>query len=93
MAENLEQTTITESQDPSHGTEPATPQDLLETIQEFEQYRQRLIEELTSAAQKAKLPKSKLMARLEENLTPIDATLDNLRSQLVVLTGSQSTGD
>jgi capsule polysaccharide export protein KpsE/RkpR len=92
MAENLEQTTI-ESQAPSLGTEPATPQDLLETIQEFEQYRQRLIEELTSAAQKAKLPKSKLMARLEENLTPIDATLETLRSQLVVLTGSQSTGE
>ena len=67
-------------------TNPATPQDLAEIIQEFEQYRERLVNEMTTAAKKAKLPKSKLMARLDPELAQIDATIDNLRAQYTALT-------
>ena len=87
MAENLEPT-ATETEGTVNETEPVTPQDLAEVIQEFEQYRQRLLDDMTAAAQKAKLPKSKLMARLEPELAQIDATLENLRTQHAALTGN-----
>lgn len=87
MAENLE-IKATETQDPSLDTEAVTPQDIAEVIREFEQYRQRLIDEMTTVAQKAKLPKSKMMARLEPELAQIDATLENLRTQHATLTGN-----
>jgi hypothetical protein len=69
-------------------SEPVTPQDIAEVIQEFEVYRQRLIDDLTHAAQKAKLPKSKLNARLEPELAQIDETLANLRAQHAALTSN-----
>jgi hypothetical protein len=69
-------------------SEPVTPQDLAEVIQEFETYRQRLIDDLTHAAQKAKLPKSKLTTRLEPELAQIDATLENLRAQYATMTNN-----
>jgi phage gp36-like protein len=69
MAENL---------DP---TDPVTSEELAEVIAEFEQYRERLLEDMTTAAQKAKLPKAKLMASLEPELAEIDAVLANLRTQ------------
>ncbi|MBD2579379.1 hypothetical protein [Oscillatoria sp. FACHB-1406] len=65
-----------------------TPEELAEVIQEFEKYRQRLIDEMTTAAKKAKLPKSKVMTKLEPQLAEIDAKLENLRSQHAMLTGS-----
>jgi hypothetical protein len=67
-------------------TNIATSQDLAEVIHEFEQYRERLVNDMTIAAKKAKLPKSKLMARLGPELAHIDATLDNLRMQHAALT-------
>ena len=67
-------------------TNIVTSQDLAELIQEFEQYRERLVNDMTIAAKKAKLPKSKLMARLDPELAHIDATLDNLRMQHAALT-------
>lgn len=67
-------------------SEPVTPQAIAEVIQEFEVYRQRLIDDLTNAAQKAKLPKSKLNARLEPELAQIDEALANLRAQHAALT-------
>lgn len=62
-------------------TEPATAEELTEVIQEFEQYRERLVEETTAAAKKAKLPKSMVMKQLEPELAKIDAALENLRKQ------------
>ena len=85
MAENLE-LTATDTEGTVNPSEPVTPQDLAELIQEFEQYRQRLSEDMTRAAQKAKLPKSKLKAKLEPELAKIDATLENLRTQHAALT-------
>ena len=87
MAENSE-LTATDTEGTVNGSEPVTPQDLAEIIQEFEQYRQRLLEDMTRAAQKAKLPKSKLKAQLEPELAQIDATLENLRTQHAALTGN-----
>jgi hypothetical protein len=72
----------------SNISEPVTPQAIAEVIQEFEVYRQRLIDDLTNAAQKAKLPKSKLNARLEPELAQIDETLANLRAQHAALTSN-----
>jgi hypothetical protein len=80
MAENLE-LTPTDSEDVANSADPITPQDLAEIIAEFEQYRERLVAEMTAAAQKAKLPKSKLMAHLEPELAQIDGTLEALRTQ------------
>lgn len=85
MAENSE-LIATEGEATVNQIEPVTAQDLAETIQEFEQYRERLIADMTTAAQKAKLSKSKLMASLEPELAQIDAALENLRSQYAAIT-------
>lgn len=85
MAENSE-FTATDTNGTVNDTEQVTPQDLAEVIQEFEQYRERLINDMTTAAKKAKLPKSKMMARLEPQLAQIDATLEKLRTQHAALT-------
>ena len=82
MSENLEPTAT------DNNTNSVTPEELAEVISEFEQYRQRLVEDMTTAAKKAKLPKSKVMARLEPELAKIDATLDNLRNQHAVMTSN-----
>lgn len=68
-------------------SDPVTATDLAEVIEEFERYRQRLIDDLTAAAQKAKLPKSKLNASLEPELAQIDATLENLRARHAEMIG------
>jgi hypothetical protein len=64
-----------------------TPEELAEVIQEFEQYRQRLISDMTNAAQKAKLSKSKMMTKLEPELAQIDTALENLRAQYAAIAG------
>jgi capsule polysaccharide export protein KpsE/RkpR len=63
-------------------TAPATTQDIAEVIAELEQYRDRLIEESTETAKKAKLTKSMLMAQLDPELAKIGAALTQLRSQI-----------
>lgn len=69
-------------------TDPVSQEELAEVIKELEQYRQRLIDDMTAAAKKAKLSKAKLTANLEPELAQIDATLDNLRAQHAALTGN-----
>lgn len=80
MSENSPETT--------NDSNPVTPEELAEVIQEFEQYRQRLISDMTNAAQKAKLSKSKMMTKLEPELAQIDTALENLRAQYAVMTGN-----
>jgi len=63
-------------------TAPATTQDIAEVIAELELYRDRLIEESTETAKKAKLTKSMLMAQLDPELAKIEAGLTQLRSQI-----------
>lgn len=71
MAESQEATAI----------DQATPQELTEIIAELELYRERLVNDTLSMAQRAKIMKSQAMARLEPSLTQIDATLQELRQQ------------
>jgi len=61
---------------------PATTQDITEVIVELEKYRDRLIQESTETAKKAKLTKSMLMAQLDPELSKIEAALTQLRSQI-----------
>ena len=58
-----------------------TAEDLAEVIEQFEQYRERLLSETMTTAQRAKLPKKKAMAQIEPELAKIDGTLSSLRQQ------------
>jgi hypothetical protein len=71
MAESSEMTATTQ----------ATAQELAEVIAEFEQYRERLVNETMEAGKKAKLTKSAVMAQLEPELNKIDGILAELRQQ------------
>ena len=61
-------------------------EEVAEVIAEFEKYRERLVNETMTAAQKAKLPPKAAMAKIEPELAKIDAGLENLRAQLAALT-------
>lgn len=63
-----------------------TPEEIAELIVEFEQYRDRLVNETINAAKKAKLPKSAVMSQLEPELAQIDGILMGLREQHLALT-------
>lgn len=65
---------------------PVTAQDLAEIIAEFEQYRDRLVNETMEAAKKAKLSKKVAMTKLEPQLEVIDTKLEQLRQQKANLT-------
>ena len=65
---------------------PATAAELAEVITEFEQYRERLLNETMAAAKKAKLPQKTALAQLEPQLAKIDLTLEKLREQQATLT-------
>ncbi|MDJ0602012.1 MAG: hypothetical protein QNJ37_24620 [Crocosphaera sp.] len=58
-----------------------TAEDLAEVIEQFEQYRERLLSETMTTAKRAKLPKKTVMAQIEPELAKIDATLLSLRQQ------------
>lgn len=67
---------------------PVTAEDLAELIVEFEQYRDRLVNDTTEAAKKAKLSKKATMAKLEPQLADIDAKLQRLKEQHANLTAN-----
>jgi capsule polysaccharide export protein KpsE/RkpR len=67
-------------------TELPIAEQIAETIQELEQYRDRLINETMDTAKRAKLMKSAVMTQLEPELTKIDAALQHLREQQAELT-------
>jgi fatty acid-binding protein DegV len=71
MADTPEQVTI----------EQATPQELAEMIAELEQYRERLVSDTLTMAQRAKIMKAQALATLEPSLTQIDANLEALRQR------------
>ncbi|HAC63782.1 MAG TPA: hypothetical protein DCF68_09645 [Cyanothece sp. UBA12306] len=58
-----------------------TAEDLAEIIEQFEQYRERLLSETTTTAQRAKLPKKTAMAQIEPELAKIEAALLTLAQQ------------
>jgi uncharacterized membrane-anchored protein YhcB (DUF1043 family) len=69
-------------------TQQDTAQELAEVIAELEQYRERLVNDTLSMAQRAKVMKSKAMAHLEPDLAQIDVTLEDLRNRQAALTAS-----
>ena len=60
-----------------------SPEEVAEVISELEKYRHRLVEDFTTTAKKAKLPKSLVMAQLENHpeIAKIDASLAQLRGE------------
>ena len=60
---------------------PATAEEIETLIGEFEQYRERLVNDTIKTARKAKLPKSAVMAQLEPELARIDGALEGLRQK------------
>lgn len=64
----------------------ATPEELTEIIAELEEYRERLVTDTLSMAQRAKIMKVQAMANLEPQLAQIDAQLQVLRQRQAVLT-------
>lgn len=61
-------------------------EELTLAIAELEQYRERLVNDTLSMAQKAKVMKAQALASLQPQLTQIDATLESLRQQQSALT-------
>ncbi|MGB7085803.1 MAG: hypothetical protein WBD47_09625 [Phormidesmis sp.] len=61
---------------------PST-EEVAEVIAELEQYRARLVEDFTTAAKKAKLPKSMAMSQLKNHpeIAKIDASLAQLQGR------------
>jgi hypothetical protein len=62
-------------------TETVTAAELAEVIAEMEEYRERLVQDITEAAQKAKLTKSQMTAAMSPDLELIDNKLQQLRDQ------------
>ncbi|MEH2348187.1 MAG: hypothetical protein V7K55_09320 [Nostoc sp.] len=69
-------------------TDNITPQDVAEVIAELELYRERLIQETTETAKRAKLMRVNVMAKLEPELSKIDSALQELRNQQAALSAS-----
>jgi hypothetical protein len=58
-----------------------SPEDLAEGIAELEQYRDRLVNDMATMAQRAKVTKTVANSQLEPELTKIDAMLQALRDR------------
>ncbi|MHC5934053.1 hypothetical protein [Nostoc sp.] len=69
-------------------TDNVTAQNVAEVIAELEQYRERLVQETTETAKRAKLIRVNLMAKLEPELAKIDSALEELRNQQAALSVS-----
>jgi hypothetical protein len=75
------------SDNPETSTPPQdTAEELAEVIAELEQYRERLVNDTMTMAQRAKVLKAKVMANLEPDLQKIDTTLAELRDRQAALT-------
>jgi hypothetical protein len=70
-------------------TEKVTAQELAEVIEEFKQYRERLLNETMETAKRAKLMKSAVMAKLEPELAKIDETIKTLQDRQASLTSDR----
>jgi arsenate reductase-like glutaredoxin family protein len=58
---------------------PPTAAEIVEIIDELEKYRERLLNDRTEAAKKAKITKAAMMQHLEPELKEIDLRLEGLR--------------
>ena len=70
---------------PAESPADTSAQEVAEVIDGLEKYRARLVEDFTTAAKKAKLPKSMTMAQLKNHpeIAKIDASLAKLRGESV----------
>ena len=70
-----------------------TPEEIAGVIVELEKYRERLVEDFTNTAKKAKLPKSMVMAQLKSHpeIMKIDASLAQLRGDVPASEESTAT--
>ena len=61
----------------------ASSEEIADVIAQLEQYRARLVDDFTTTAKKAKLPKSMVMAQLKTHpeIVKIDTSLARLRGQ------------
>jgi uncharacterized protein involved in exopolysaccharide biosynthesis len=66
--------------------EQTTAEEIAETIAEFKQYRERLLNETLETAKRAKLTKSAVMAQLEPELAKLDATIQALEARYAEMT-------
>ncbi|AUB44073.1 hypothetical protein COO91_10291 (plasmid) [Nostoc flagelliforme CCNUN1] len=64
----------------------ASSEELTQAIAELEEYRERLVNDTLSMAQRAKIMKAQALANLQPQLTQLDATLESLRQQQSTLT-------
>jgi len=69
------------STDSNHATPSA--EEVAGVVAELEQYRERLVEDFTATAKKAKLPKSMAMSQLKNHpeILKIDAALAKIRGE------------
>ncbi len=65
-----------------------TMEEITEIMGELEQYRDRLLNDMTEAAKKAKMTKAAMMQHLDPELKEIDLRLEGLRQ----LQAQQSNG-
>ncbi len=63
-------------------------EELVEVIEQFEQYRERLLNDSMETAKRAKIRKSDIMAQIEPELSKIDTALEQLRAQHANLTSA-----
>lgn len=63
--------------------ENSSQEEVASVIAELEEYRQRLVDDFTATAKKAKLPKSMAMAQLKQHpeIVKIDAALAKLQGE------------
>ncbi len=60
-------------------TTAPTAEEIVEILGELEQYRERLINDMTDAAKKAKMTKAAMMQHIEPELQEIDLRIAGLR--------------
>lgn len=71
----------------SEGNNPEVSyEELTKTLEEFRQYRERLVNDTMNTAKRAKLKKNQAEAILEPQLIQIDKAIENIRSQLAAFT-------
>lgn len=67
---------------------PVSAEDIAEVITQFEQYRERLINDTVENAKKAKISKKVVMEQLQPQLDDIDGKLEALRNQYNSMTNA-----
>ena len=77
--------TMTNSAEPQTN-ESVSLEELTEVIEQFEQYRERLLNDSMETAKRAKMKKSEVMTQIQPELDKIDTALEQLRKQREILT-------